>query len=304
MMDEIVKSNLPEINYNKEQIDLIKSMFAKGATNDELGLLMHMSKTYNLDVLTRKIWLVKFANNPAQIYAGRDGFLDIAHRSGMFNGMESGTRIVDGKLKGWAIVYRKDMQFPFKVEVDLEEYTTNQALWKTKPKTMLQKVAESQCLRKAFSISGLYSPEEMSQYECEVQNIKYKTLSTEPTAAPKIDPEASKTNKTTDTNVKYNPDTYLINGGKHKGELMKDTSASYILWNMNQITTGKYDPSKYGIDTTAYLKMLSACLTIAENREASRDNPDTDTSDVEDITEAEFEELQEEFPIQQETLIK
>ena len=180
MENEIMKS---EVSYNQDQKNLVKEMFAKNSTDDELKLLMYMSEKYQLDILTRKIWLVKFNNQPAQIYAGRDGFLEIAHRSGQFNGMESGTKIVDNKLKGWAIVYRKDMQFPFKVEVDLEEYTTNLALWKSKPKTMLQKVAESQALRKAFSISGFYEPSEMSQYELDSQNITYKT-STPPEVLP------------------------------------------------------------------------------------------------------------------------
>jgi hypothetical protein len=57
----------------------------------------------------------------------------------------------------------------------MKEYSTGKALWASKPKTMLIKVAESQALRRAFSISGIYSPEEMGQWECEVQGIKFET---------------------------------------------------------------------------------------------------------------------------------
>jgi len=66
------------------------------------------------------------------------------------------------------------MDNPFYVEVDMSEYSTGQALWKSKPKTMLIKVAESQALRRAFSITGIYTPEEMSQWELEVQGIDFK----------------------------------------------------------------------------------------------------------------------------------
>ncbi|MGI5839310.1 MAG: RecT family recombinase [bacterium] len=106
---------------------------------------------------------MKYGNNPANIFTGRDGFLSIAHRSGQFDGMESGARVEGDEIIGWCKVYRKDMERPFTVEVALSEYSTGQNLWKTKPRTMIQKVAESQCLRRAFDISGLYSPEEFDQ---------------------------------------------------------------------------------------------------------------------------------------------
>ena len=91
----------------------------------------------------------------------RSGFLAIAHRSGKFDGMESGTRKDGDDLIGWCRVYRKDMSRPFEVEVSLSEYSTGKNLWQTKPKTMIIKVAESHALRRAFGISGLYSPEEI-----------------------------------------------------------------------------------------------------------------------------------------------
>jgi hypothetical protein len=75
--------------------------------------------------------------------------------------MESGTRKDGDDLVGWCRVYRKDMSRPFEVEVSLSEYSTGKNLWQTKPKTMIVKVAEAHALRRAFSISGLYSPEEV-----------------------------------------------------------------------------------------------------------------------------------------------
>jgi hypothetical protein len=53
------------------------------------------------------------------------------------------------------------MAHPFTSNVLFKEYNTGKNLWLTKPAVMIGKVAESVCLRKAFSVSGLYSPEEM-----------------------------------------------------------------------------------------------------------------------------------------------
>ena len=147
--------------YSPQQIQLIRDMCAKDCTENEFLLLMQLAKTYQLDPFAKQIWAVKYGNNPAAIFCGRDGFLAIAHRSGKFDGMESGTRKDGDDLVGWCRVYRKDMSRPFEVEVSLSEYSTGKNLWLTKPKTMIVKVAESHALRRAFGISGLYAPEEI-----------------------------------------------------------------------------------------------------------------------------------------------
>jgi phage recombination protein Bet len=148
--------------YNQQQIQLIRDMCAKDCTENEFLLLMQLAKTYQLDPFTKQIWAVKYGQNPAQIFCGRDGYLAIAHRSGKFDGMDAGTKTGEnGELIGWCRVYRRDMSHPFSVEVYASEYSTGRNLWKDKPRTMIQKVAEAQCLRRAFSISGLYSPEEI-----------------------------------------------------------------------------------------------------------------------------------------------
>ena len=170
----IVKS----INYGSREIALIKNMYAKNATDDELNLLMYMSNKYDLDILTKEIFLVKYQNQAAMIFTSRDGHLAVAHKvrtldnQPALDGMESGTKTgEDGKLVGWCKIYRKDMNNPFYIEVDFDEYSTGQALWKSKPKTMIQKVAESQCLRRAFHISGIYSEEEMGQWRMEMEKL-------------------------------------------------------------------------------------------------------------------------------------
>lgn len=160
MTGELVTKEL-----STQQIALVRSIAAPKCTEDEFQLLLYQAKTYGLDPLLKQIWAVKYQEGrPASIFAGRDGFLAIAHRSGAFNGMESGTRTeADGNVIGWAKVYRKDMDHPFCVEVSMKEYNRKQGTWLTHPATMIQKVAEAQALRRAFQISGIYSPDEMPE---------------------------------------------------------------------------------------------------------------------------------------------
>ncbi len=164
--------------YNPAQIQLIRDMCAKDCTENEFLLLMQLAGTYGLDPFAKQIWAVKIKQNaPAAIFCGRDGFIAIAHRSGQFDGMESGTRGDDENLVGWCKVYRKDMSRPFVVEVDYKEYVQRNRqgeitrFWREKPKTMITKVAESHALRRAFSVSGLYSPEEI--YTDETPEMRY-----------------------------------------------------------------------------------------------------------------------------------
>jgi phage recombination protein Bet len=149
------------------KVDLIKAKVAPDCTDTEFELLMHMANTYGLDPLLKQIWAVKRnANTPALIFAGRDGMLAIAHRSGHFDGMQSGV-VYEGAgedkkpVSAWCEIWRNDMTHSFKTDVPFSEYNTGYSVWKTNPSAMILKVAESVCLRKAFSVSGLYCPEEI-----------------------------------------------------------------------------------------------------------------------------------------------
>lgn len=159
----------------QDKYELAKSIAAKGASDAEFQLLVHMANKYQLDPLAKQIWCIKRnPNQPALIMASRDGYLEIAHRSGQFDGMESGT-IDDEKgtpIKAWCTVYRKDMSHPFKAEVKYKEYVQASPTWQKYPSAMLIKVAEVFALKRAFSISGMVTQEEI---ENEVQETVVDT---------------------------------------------------------------------------------------------------------------------------------
>lgn len=143
--------------------DLIRRNYCPSATPDEFEMFRAICNRYGLDPFCREAWFVKYGGSQAQIFVGRDGMLAIANRSGQFDGIET-TPNFDEKgnlVSATCTVWRKDMSHPFSKTVYLKEYTTGKSLWQTKPITMLQKVAEAQALRAAFTISGLYCEEEM-----------------------------------------------------------------------------------------------------------------------------------------------
>jgi len=157
----------PVQTWSEDEIVLIRNTIARNCTEPEFKLLMYLAKTYGLDPLAKQIWAVKRNDNsPALIFAGRDGFLAIAHHSGKFDGMRSGVKYEgEGKdrkpVSAWCEIWRKDMSHSFMTEVPFSEYNTGVSVWKTNPSAMILKVAEAVCLRKAFVISGIYSPEEI-----------------------------------------------------------------------------------------------------------------------------------------------
>ena len=166
------------LTYTPKDIHTMKAICAKDATDSEFRILMHLAKEYDLDPLKRLIWCVKYGNYPAQIFVGRDGHRAIAERSGFFKGCNVITEKIDEPLlavdrkgtvvaqreysyKSTATAFRSDRVDPIISSGYESEYNTGKENWLIRPRTMLEKVAECQALRKAFNISGVYAPEEL-----------------------------------------------------------------------------------------------------------------------------------------------
>lgn len=148
---------------SNEERAVIRQTVAKNLTDPQYSVFIYTCQALGLNPLLNEITAIVYGGSMS-IQTMRDGFLTIAHRTGKFSGIESGTKKdEEGNLIGWARVYHKDFQIPVYQEADFEEYTTKRNLWLSKPKTMIKKVAESMALRKAFNISGVYSPEEMER---------------------------------------------------------------------------------------------------------------------------------------------
>ncbi len=175
----------------QEEISLIKATVAKEATESELKILLYLCKEYQLDPLKKEIYFLKYGGK-STILTSRDGYLKIANQNENFNGLESdvvyqGDKLVkkdDGsvyieygedhinfnksKLTGaFCSVFRKDRAKATTVFVSIKDYFKQSAIWQQYTNAMILKVAEAMALKRAFSISGLVTKEEIENKEME-----------------------------------------------------------------------------------------------------------------------------------------
>lgn len=172
--------------FTQEQRDLIKRTVAPDATNDELAMFLHVASKSGLDPLQRQIWFVKRSGR-VTIQAGIDGLQARAAREPDYEGMLYGvvcakddfqfdatTGVVKAHtynpfadrgatMGAWCIVRRKGL-LPFTAMVRFSEYVQGGSpLWREKPAVMIEKVARSTALRRAYpeQFGGIYESAEM-----------------------------------------------------------------------------------------------------------------------------------------------
>lgn len=160
----------PSEGYCKDAIEAIKKTIAPGLSNDELAVFLYNCKRTGLDPLARQIYAIKRGGRMC-IQTGIDGFRLIAERTGKYAPGEDTHFMYDdkGNLLG-AKVYIKKMTpdgtwHQVSATAFIQEYSTRNGLWKTLPHVMIEKVAESRCLRRCFpaDLSNIYVEEELDQ---------------------------------------------------------------------------------------------------------------------------------------------
>lgn len=173
-----------------EQLTQIKEIYGKDLSLGEFNTLVQIGKATKLNPFLREIWAVKYGNNPASIFIGRDGYrknaqanpdydyhlVDAVYANDQFE-------IVDGEVRhrytlkerghlvgAYCSIKRRSSSKAIYVYVDLKEYTTGKSQWQQRPATMIKKVAEAQALRMAFQelFAGTYGEEEADYVNGEV----------------------------------------------------------------------------------------------------------------------------------------
>ena len=167
-------------------IEFAKKYLVRGqpekVTNQELVFFLNTCKMQKLNPLVAgEVYCIKFGNEPAQMVVGKGAYLRRAFEHPDYLCKEDGIVVQRGNdivqkegcclypgerlIGGWCRVHfvRSGKEHTAYKEVALSEYDKGQANWKTKPATMIDKVAVSQCVREAFpkDYEGLYSEEEM-----------------------------------------------------------------------------------------------------------------------------------------------
>lgn len=120
----------------------------------------------------------------ASVIVSKDYFVRTATQQPGFDGISAGVVVWDrraGEMRyregtiyskaqeklvgGWAEVYDKGRSHPSRAEVSLDEYDQHRSLWKSKPATMIRKVALVQALREAYpgAYGGIYDRDEMPE---------------------------------------------------------------------------------------------------------------------------------------------
>lgn len=196
MKNELQKATPTSVTYalaNGETITLdaetVKNYLTNGngeVTDKEVAMYVQLCKAQQLNPFLKEAYLIKYSDKqPASIVVSKDAFTKRAEAHPQYDGMKSGIIVMskDGKITeregafhlpnenvvgGWARVYRKDKKTETYDSVAYYEYAVRDGngnintMWRTKPATMIQKVAEVHALRKAFPerLSGMYVEEE------------------------------------------------------------------------------------------------------------------------------------------------
>ena len=166
--------------YSADEINTIRLTCAPNATDAELKMFLTLSAKYGLDPFAHEIWFVNM-NGRNTVITARDGYMKIANCNPHFLGMDSdvvraGDSFVKtpegvkhsydinkrGEIVGaYAVVYRDDRKIPAFFFAPMKDYDRHAGAWKQYPHAMILKVAEAMALKRAFSISGLVTQEEV-----------------------------------------------------------------------------------------------------------------------------------------------
>lgn len=267
-------------------LDFVKRYLVRGrsdlTTDQELVFFMNTCKMQNLNPLVSgEVYLIKYSkDDPAQMVVGKDAFLRRAYSDPNYLCKQDGITVQRGNqiiqkegcclypgetlVGGWCRVtyMRAGKERTAFREVALSEYNKGQANWKSKPSTMINKVAVSQCIRDAFpkDYEGVYSEEEMVASG----------------AIPVVD--ADYTVVKSSENVVMEDDPVITN--EQRQELFR-TAKKYLGDSANDVVksiiTEMGFTSTTGLKTSDFVKVMSALQEIIDNSgtgdEAQEDEP-------------------------------
>lgn len=168
-----------------------KYVITGGLPVDEREVYGFMAKCQarHLNPLAGDAYMTTYRNKAtgkveASVIVSKDYFVRTATQQPGYDGIKAGIVVWDRRagqfayregtiysksqeqlVGGWAEVYDKARSHPSRAEVSLEEYDQHRSLWKTKPATMIRKVALVQALREAYpgAYGGLYDRDEMPE---------------------------------------------------------------------------------------------------------------------------------------------
>ena len=171
-----------EINGELEKVEIQKVLLSttfKGLSlgNMKVALFEGMTRGFTFkDFLEKNVYAIPFSNGYSLVTS-----IDYARKLGMTGGIVGKSEPIydekDNKIISCTITVKKkvgEYVGDYTAKVYFSEYDTGRNLWKTKPRTMIAKVAEMHALRSACpeEMQKVYVEEEMQKEE-EVIDEKY-----------------------------------------------------------------------------------------------------------------------------------
>lgn len=138
---------------------LTKTIFPSGkGTREEIIAFATVCNQYELNPFTKEIYAFPAKGGGIVPIVSVDGWLKLANRHPQFDGMEC--KVSGDGQTCTVTIWRKDRAHAFSWTEYLEEARRQTEPWKQMPRRMLANRTMCQAIRRAFSISGVYEPDE------------------------------------------------------------------------------------------------------------------------------------------------
>lgn len=144
-------SNLPAANNVMAAAEQYLESFGNKLSKTHKQQFLQICSAFGLNPFLREIYGVPFGDK-FNIIVGYEVYLKRAETCGQLAGWRAWTEGDGKQMKGCIEISRRDWERPFYHEVYLTEYDQNNSMWKSKPMTMIKKVAIAQGFRLAFPV--------------------------------------------------------------------------------------------------------------------------------------------------------
>lgn len=188
-----MKQSLPAIQsqkFSQNEIQLLRDTYAKGLDDTQLKIFLKQAEAMDLDPFKKEIYAM-VVNGRLVLITSIEGRRKAAHKTGKYLGCKVTVQTDEsGKIFSASAVVKKlvyNHVAEFEATVLFGEFDTGRDNWKTKPRVMISKVAESTALRMSFpSLDNAYDEAEAEAIHA-IQDvvpvdevINYENISQEP----------------------------------------------------------------------------------------------------------------------------
>lgn len=190
-MNNIIKKDSTDLEIKQNALNYLDSKYSN-LTDEQKGQFASLCVIHKLNPLLNEIYAIRYGNN-FNIIVNHEVYLRKALQSNLLAGWEFEIDKTDAKnpvITCQVKRYVRDNIATFSYSAIFKEYSTGKSLWATKPFAMLEKVALSLAIRKAFADVIANMPpikEEIEQEQITYSSDKPKIKNLEDSKIPNDD---------------------------------------------------------------------------------------------------------------------